>query len=89
MTPEAVLEVMHRAMWVALQAGGPVLAIGVGVGLLMAILQAATQISEPALTFVPKLGALALAMVWSGPWVLERLISFTRDMFSAIAAIGP
>lgn len=87
MTPEAVLDVMMRAMWLAIEVAGPLLAIGLSVGLVMGLVQAATQLSEPALGFVPKLIALGAALVMMGGWLLERLTSFGREMLGAIAQI--
>ncbi len=88
MTPEMVLEILHRATWIILQCAGPVLVIGVSVGLFMGLIQAATQISEPSLTFVPKLIALGASIIAFGPWLLERLSAFSREMFVAIGGIG-
>lgn len=88
MTPEFVLEIMHRATWASIEVAAPLLLIGVAVGLVMGLIQAATQISEPALTFVPKLAALAGALVVFGPFLIERLTSFGRSMFEAIATVG-
>ncbi len=89
MTPEAVLDVMMRAMWLALEIAGPLLAIGLAVGLVMGLVQAATQLSEPALGFVPKLLALGAALVMMGGWLIERLTSFGREMLTSIAQIHP
>ncbi|MBX7079759.1 MAG: flagellar biosynthetic protein FliQ [Nannocystaceae bacterium] len=89
MTPEAVLDVMMRAMWLALEVSGPLLAIGLSVGLVMGLVQAATQLSEPSIGFVPKLLALGGALVAMGGWLLERLTTFGRDMLGAIAQIHP
>jgi len=59
------------------------------VGLLMALVQAATQLSEPALTFVPKLAARGAALMWLGPWLLQKLVAFNVEMYEGIALIGP
>ncbi len=88
MSPDAILEIMHRATWTSIEVAGPLLALGVSVGLFMGLLQAATQISEPALTFVPKLAALAAGLGLFGPWIIERLTSFGRAMFEAVALVG-
>jgi len=89
MTETALLEVMNSAIWTATECAGPLLAIGGVVGLLMALVQAATQLSEPALTFVPKLAALGAALVWLGPWLLQKLVAFNVEMYEGIALIGP
>ncbi len=88
MTPEMVLDVMHRSTWAALEVAGPLLALGVAVGLIMGLLQAATQISEPSLTFVPKLAAMGGGLAVFGSWIIERLTSFSRAMWESIALLG-
>jgi flagellar biosynthetic protein FliQ len=87
MTPEAVLDVMNRTMWVSLEVAGPLLAVGISVGLVVGVIQAATQLSEPAIGFVPKLLAMGAALSLMGGWLLERLTSFGREMLGAIANI--
>lgn len=87
MTPEAVLDVMNRTMWVALEVAGPLLAVGICVGLVVGVIQAATQLSEPAIGFVPKLLAMGAALSLMGGWLLERLTTFGREMLGAIAHI--
>jgi flagellar biosynthetic protein FliQ len=87
-TPDAVLDVMQRVTWISMEVAGPVLGVGLVVGLVMGLLQAATQISEPALTFVPKLLALAGTLAFLGSWIIERLTSFGRSMFEAVALVG-
>jgi len=87
MTPEAVLDVMNRMMWVALEVAGPLLGVGIVVGLVVGVIQAATQLSDSAIGFVPKLLAMGVALVAMGGWLLERLTAFGREMFAAIANI--
>ncbi len=89
MTPDFVLEIVQRAVWVSVELAAPLLVVGISVGLLMGLVQAATQISEPALTFVPKLAALGITLALTGPFLLDRLTSFGRAMFEAIATVGP
>ena len=85
----AVMDVLQTAIWTATECAGPLLVLGGGVGLLMALVQAATQLSEPALTFVPKLAALGAGMVALGPWLLQKLVSLQVELYEAIATIGP
>lgn len=84
MNPDYVMDIVQRATWTVVEVAGPLLAIGISVGLFMGLIQAATQISEPALTFVPKMGALAFGLFTFGSWVSERLVSFSREMFTSI-----
>jgi flagellar biosynthetic protein FliQ len=87
MTPEAVLDVMNRTMWISLEIAGPLLAVGISVGLVVGVIQAATQLSEPAIGFVPKLLAMGAALAAMGGWLLERITAFGREMLGAIANI--
>ncbi len=87
MTPDMVLDIMQRAIWYAVEAAAPLIAVGTGVGLLMGLVQAATQISEPALTFVPKIAALAAGAIFFGNAILERLATMGREMFTAIGTL--
>ncbi len=59
----------------------PILAVALGVGLLISIFQAATQINEQTLTFVPKLLAIALVLVIAGSWMMQQLMGFTYRVF--------
>lgn len=84
MTPQFVIDILARATWVSIECAGPLLAIGIAVGLFMGLVQAATQISEPALTFVPKLAALGGGLFLFGGWMIERLTSLGIQMLSEI-----
>ncbi|MEE9384472.1 MAG: flagellar biosynthetic protein FliQ [Nannocystaceae bacterium] len=89
MTPEFMLEVVNRAIWLAAECAGPLLVIGGGTGLFMAIVQAATQISEPAITFIPKIVSLGLAFVLLGGWLVTKIVEFNVQMYETIATVGP
>jgi flagellar biosynthetic protein FliQ len=89
MTPEAVMDVLMRSMATCTEVAGPLLAVGLAVGTTMSLVQAATQLSEPAIAFVPKLAALGGALGLMGGWLLERLTSFGKEMLGAIAEIRP
>ena len=73
-------------MMVAMLAG-PLLIAALGVGLLIGIFQAATQIQEMTLSFIPKLAALAIALVIGGPWMLRTIVEFTKELFMQIPAL--
>ena len=84
MTPQTVLDVGREALWMCLLlAGGPLLAMLV-VGLVVGMLQAATQINEMTLSFVPKLVAMALLLVVTGPWLLQTLVDYTQRLVTSI-----
>jgi len=81
MGPETVLTVGRDAMWLAVLLAGPLLASALAVGLFIGILQAATQIQEMTLSFIPKLLALVAALFIAGPWMLQVAVSFARRLF--------
>ena len=77
------IDVARQAVMLMLVLGLPILLTGFLVGLVVSILQAATQIQDQTLSFVPKIIAMLLAAVVVGPWILSRLVEFGREMFSA------
>lgn len=82
MTEAFVLEVARRAAWLILLISLPILGAGLIVGLVISIFQAATQIQEQTLTFVPKLIVTFLAIVLLLPWIMRLLISCTVELYS-------
>ena len=87
MTPETVVEIGQYAMRTVLFVAGPMLAAGMIVGLIISIFQAATQINEMTLAFVPKIVAVFMVLVLSLPWAIGQLTDFTTAMFERIAAM--
>jgi flagellar biosynthetic protein FliQ len=84
MTPETVMTVTQRALEVTLMLAAPLLLVALIVGLIVGVFQAATQINESTLSFIPKLIAIAAAIVIAGPWMLKVLVSYTRELFMNI-----
>ncbi|MFP4592724.1 flagellar biosynthesis protein FliQ [uncultured Ralstonia sp.] len=84
MTPEYVLNMARQAMQVAMMVGAPMLLVSLVVGLLVAIFQAATQLNEQTLSFIPKLLAVSATMVLAGPWLLSVIVDYTRDVLTNI-----
>ncbi|MED5465592.1 MAG: flagellar biosynthesis protein FliQ [Myxococcota bacterium] len=89
MNEEMVLDLMRRCMMVAAQTAAPMLLIGMVVGLVIAIFQAATQIQEASLNFVPKLIAIGLLMIVFGPFMIDNLVTFTRTLISEMVYLSP
>ncbi len=87
MTQELVLTLMKNALWTTLLVAGPILVLGLVTGLLVGIFQAVTQIQEMTLTFIPKILVVALAMALFLPWMLNKMLSFTREIFHLITLI--
>jgi len=85
MTPETVIEIGQSAMRTVFFVAGPMLIAGMIVGLVISIIQAATQINEMTMTFVPKIMAVFIVLVLSLPWAISNLTSFATEMFNRIA----
>ena len=71
MTPETVTTIGQQALWVTMLIAGPLLLSALAIGLLVGMFQAATQINEMTLSFIPKLLVLVLALIVAGPWMLS------------------
>lgn len=84
MTPEFVIGFAQEAVKMVILIAAPMLGLGLIVGIMVSIFQAATQIQEMTLTFVPKILAVFLGLMLFAPWMLEKLISFTRYCISQI-----
>ncbi len=81
------MEVLHAAVATAIKVALPVLLVSMAVGLVISILQAATQIHEQTMTFVPKLIAIAAVLVILGAWMMETMCDFTKYIFSMIVSL--
>ncbi|MEP6884407.1 MAG: flagellar biosynthesis protein FliQ [Gammaproteobacteria bacterium] len=87
MTPENVMELAHRMLLVTSMIAAPLLLIALVTGLVIGMLQAATQINESTLSFIPKLLLLVLTLFVTGPWILRVLSDFTRDLYASIPTL--
>jgi flagellar biosynthetic protein FliQ len=87
MTPESVLTLGREALMLAIMLGAPLLLTALGVGVLVGVFQAATQINEMTLSFIPKLLAMAAVIVIAGPWMLRMMIEYTRRLIESIPAL--
>lgn len=89
MNPQSVITVGQQALYVMLVIAAPLLLAALVVGLVVSILQAATQINEMTLSFIPKLLAMVAALVLAGPWMLAFFVDYVRRLFESIpGAIG-
>lgn len=84
MTAETVMNLAYQAMLVALSLGAPMLLTALVVGLLVSLFQAATQINEMTLSFIPKILAVFAVLVVAGPWLLALIVDYTRTLFMNI-----
>lgn len=84
MTPDTVMEIGQGALEITVLLSAPLLLSALAIGLLVAMFQAATQINEMTLSFVPKLLVTVIVLSVAGPWMLHLIIDFTRETYMAI-----
>jgi len=84
MTPDSVMELGERALEITVMLAAPLLLSALAIGLLVAMFQAATQINEQTLSFVPKLLITVVVLSMAGPWMLRLIINFTRQTYMQI-----
>ncbi len=82
-----VIQIIAAALLTATKVAGPVLIATLAIGLILSIIQSATQIQESTLTFLPKLAVAAVVLVVSGAWTLRVLEGFTREIFAMIPSL--
>ncbi|CAD6539748.1 flagellar biosynthesis protein FliQ [Paraburkholderia metrosideri] len=87
MTPESVMTLAHQAMYVGLVLAAPLLLVALVVGLVVSLFQAATQINESTLSFIPKLLAIAVTLVIVGPWMLTTMLDYLRHTLTSIPTL--
>jgi flagellar biosynthetic protein FliQ len=84
MTPETVMTMGRTAMEITLLVSAPLLLVALIIGLVISIFQAATQINEATLSFIPKLVGVFVALVIAGPWMLSVMLDYMRQVFTGI-----
>jgi flagellar biosynthetic protein FliQ len=87
MTPETVMTIGSRALEITLMLAAPMLLVALVTGLIVGAFQAATQINEMTLSFIPKVIAIAVALMIAGPWMLKVLVGYTRELFESIPGL--
>lgn len=87
MTPEMVLDIGHEALWVTAMLAAPMLLSALFIGLFVGMIQAATQIQEMTLTFIPKLLVLMIALLTTGSWMLGLITDFTIRLIENIPGL--
>jgi flagellar biosynthesis protein FliQ len=88
MTPESVMTLGYEAMKVSLLLAAPLLLVALVTGLLISLFQAATQINEMTLSFIPKLLAVFATLVIAGPWMLDTVLDYMRTLFTSIPQLA-
>ena len=87
MSDADVTQIAAETMMLAAKVAAPVLLTALLVGFLISLFQAATQIQEPTLSFVPKMIAVAIALLVTGNWVLSQMITFTHSLFDMLPTL--
>lgn len=87
MTPQTVMELGRQALEVTLIVSGPMLAAALITGLIISIFQAATQINESTLSFIPRLVAMFITLIVAGPWMLQLMVDYIRRLFESIPSL--
>ncbi|MDF2566597.1 MAG: flagellar biosynthetic protein FliQ [Oscillospiraceae bacterium] len=84
MTQGEILTVLRDALFTCLKLAAPLLVVSVVVGLIISIFQAATQVNEQTITFVPKIIAIAIVLIATGPWMMNTLVDFVNRLFTSM-----
>ena len=84
MTPEIAVDLFREALWLTALIVGLLVLAALLVGLLVAVFQAATQINEQTLSFIPRLLVMLLTLIWAGPWLVRELMEYTQTLVQNI-----
>ena len=87
MTPELVMNIGRQAIEMTLVLTGPLLLAALVIGLIISVFQAATQINEQTLSFIPKLLGMLLTLILVGPWMLQTMVDYIRRLLESIPQI--
>jgi flagellar biosynthetic protein FliQ len=87
MTQQFAIEICKNAIWTTLLVAAPMLIAGLAVGILVSLFQSVTQIHEMTLTFIPKILVVVLVLIFTLPWIMNLLLSYTTGLFDLIATI--
>jgi len=87
MNADTVMDLGQQALYVIVMLAAPMLLSALAIGLLIGMFQAATQINEMTLSFIPKLLVLVLSIMVAGPWMLDTLLNFTRRLYLSIPSL--
>ncbi len=87
MTPETVMTIGTRALEITLLLAAPLLLVALITGLLVGVFQAATQINEMTLSFIPKLLGMAAVIALAGPWMIKLIVGYTQQLFESIPGL--
>jgi flagellar biosynthetic protein FliQ len=88
MSQETALEMCRQCLWVVVELAGPLVGAGMAVGMAASIVQAATQVQEQSLSFVPKVGALMAVLLVMGSWMLTKLVDLTHVLLTSLPTLA-
>ena len=84
MTPEVAVDLFREGLWMTAMIVGVLVMPSLLVGLVVAMFQAATQINEQTLSFLPRLLVMLLTLIWAGPWLVRELMEYTQNLVQNI-----
>jgi flagellar biosynthetic protein FliQ len=87
MDQDTVVHLAQQAMELAMKVAGPLLLVGLAIGLIVSVFQAVTQIQEQSLSFIPKIVGVAVVVIVAGPWMLGQLLGYTEELYRSIPAL--
>ena len=87
MTDSAIIDIAMSTMMITAKLAAPILIVSLAIGVGISLIQSVTQVQEYTLTFVPKLGGIALVIVVAGSWMLHEMVAFTQDLFDTLPAL--
>ncbi len=87
MSQDVVISIVTEAMKVGLMLALPILLVGLVIGLVISVFQAVTQIQEQTLSFIPKVLGLVVVIVVAGPWMLDVILNWTRELYGSIPTV--
>jgi flagellar biosynthetic protein FliQ len=87
MNQDTVVNLATQAMTLAFEVAGPILLVGLVIGLAVSLFQAVTQIQEQSLSFIPKIVGLAVLIVILGPWMMDKLINYAANLYMSIPSL--
>ncbi len=87
MDQDTVISLGTQAMTLALEIAGPILLVGLVIGLVVSLFQAVTQLQEQALSFIPKIVGLALLLLILGPWMMSQLVNYATNLYVSIPSL--
>lgn len=87
MNQDTVVSLASQGMTLAFEVAGPILLVGLVIGLVVSIFQAVTQIQEQTLSFIPKIVGMAVLIMLLGPWMMDRLIAYVTNLYMSIPTL--